>query len=196
MAYSFLNFASDAVPVYYEKMLCLQRSGTSFNAHYLNALFLVRTDWQHICFNKLLLLHSGPLSSTIKSKRHQIKSDPTPFGYEGITQRNENPCMWNVMFVIRVWNEGMSSVWVGMSDVLWYECAWCHGQRAWCCELNSSLLSVLCNRKCSLCMFGFFGGSGLFAPWWRILFVPNVVSANSYPVFLYNKIATNLLANT
>ncbi|KAM9461722.1 guanine nucleotide exchange factor DBS isoform 1-T1 [Clarias gariepinus] len=24
----------------------------------------------------------GPLSSTIKSKRHQIKSDPTPFGYE------------------------------------------------------------------------------------------------------------------
>ncbi|XP_058493753.1 guanine nucleotide exchange factor DBS isoform X8 [Solea solea] len=29
----------------------------------------------------------GPLSSNIKSKRHEIKSDPTPFGYEGWTQR-------------------------------------------------------------------------------------------------------------
>ncbi|KAI4894887.1 hypothetical protein NFI96_013644 [Prochilodus magdalenae] len=27
----------------------------------------------------------GPLSTSLKSKRHQIKSDPTPFGYEGIT---------------------------------------------------------------------------------------------------------------
>jgi len=26
-----------------------------------------------------------PLSSSLKSKRHQIKSDPTPFGYEGTT---------------------------------------------------------------------------------------------------------------
>ncbi|KAM3620596.1 uncharacterized protein V6R79_025769 [Siganus canaliculatus] len=29
----------------------------------------------------------GPLSASIKSKRHEIKSDPTPFGYEGWTQR-------------------------------------------------------------------------------------------------------------
>ncbi|XP_067288198.1 guanine nucleotide exchange factor DBS isoform X7 [Pseudorasbora parva] len=28
-----------------------------------------------------------PLSSSLKSKRHQIKSDPTPFGYEGWSQR-------------------------------------------------------------------------------------------------------------
>uniref|UniRef100_A0A8C1M1P7 MCF.2 cell line derived transforming sequence-like 2 n=1 Tax=Cyprinus carpio TaxID=7962 RepID=A0A8C1M1P7_CYPCA len=28
-----------------------------------------------------------PLSSSLKSKRHQIKSDPTPFGYEGWNQR-------------------------------------------------------------------------------------------------------------
>ncbi len=26
-----------------------------------------------------------PLSSSLKSKRHQIKSDPTPFGFEGTT---------------------------------------------------------------------------------------------------------------
>uniref|UniRef100_A0A9J8A0Y4 MCF.2 cell line derived transforming sequence-like 2 n=1 Tax=Cyprinus carpio carpio TaxID=630221 RepID=A0A9J8A0Y4_CYPCA len=28
-----------------------------------------------------------PLSSSLKSKRHQVKSDPTPFGYEGWSQR-------------------------------------------------------------------------------------------------------------
>lgn len=31
----------------------------------------------------MLCLQPGPLSSTAKSKRHEIKSDPTPFGYEG-----------------------------------------------------------------------------------------------------------------
>lgn len=29
------------------------------------------------------ILFAGPLSVSIKSKRHEIKSDPTPFGYEG-----------------------------------------------------------------------------------------------------------------
>ncbi|KAL3999967.1 nuclear distribution protein NudE-like 1 [Sarotherodon galilaeus] len=32
-------------------------------------------------------LPAGPLSASIKSKRHEIKSDPTPFGYEGWAQR-------------------------------------------------------------------------------------------------------------
>ncbi|KAK3533977.1 hypothetical protein QTP70_034991 [Hemibagrus guttatus] len=41
----------------------------------------------------------GPLSATVKSKRHQIKSDPTPLGYEGIIQRRVNVCMWNVTCV-------------------------------------------------------------------------------------------------
>ncbi|XP_034091464.1 guanine nucleotide exchange factor DBS isoform X2 [Gymnodraco acuticeps] len=31
----------------------------------------------------------GPLSASIKSKRHEIKSDPTPFGYEGWAQRRQ-----------------------------------------------------------------------------------------------------------
>lgn len=85
-----MDFASATVPVYDEKILRLQRSESSFNVHYLDALFFVRRDWCHIYFNKLPLLHSGPLSATIKSKRHQIKSDPTPFGYEGTTQRSQD----------------------------------------------------------------------------------------------------------
>lgn len=90
--------------------------------------FLVRKDWEHICFNKLPLLHLGPLSSTIKSKRHQIKSDPTPFGYEGITSL----CMWNVMCVIHLrWND------LSLSVNVWHavKCAWFYGQRGCCCEL-------------------------------------------------------------
>ncbi|XP_046892987.1 guanine nucleotide exchange factor DBS-like isoform X2 [Hypomesus transpacificus] len=32
-------------------------------------------------------LTAGPLTASVKTKRHEIKSDPTPFGYEGWTQR-------------------------------------------------------------------------------------------------------------
>lgn len=57
----------------------------------------------------------GPLSASIKSKRHEIKSDPTPFGYEG-TRRKMLFLDWLLLYFWMMCFTVCSSI----SCVLWW----------------------------------------------------------------------------
>lgn len=61
----------------------------------------------------------GPLSASIKSKRHEIKSDPTPFGYEGTWTCQDT----YEMYRLRACWAFSPVVWL-IRHLLFYICGW------------------------------------------------------------------------
>lgn len=54
----------------------------------------------------------APLSSSLKSKRHQIKSDPTPFGYEGTAWSFWHVACWFFYFFLYIF----------LNNIIWLVC--------------------------------------------------------------------------